>query len=158
MRLRPFLLVMFGTWALLAAAQNNSAPTAEQCKAGTVPLLVLGTYHMANPGHDTVNMKADSVSAPKRQQELAELLERLARFRPTKIAVEATRTENVVPKEYADYLIGKYKLTDNEIDQVGYALGKKLGLKQISPVDFDMWMNGLQPSEQHKPKPKQEAA
>ncbi|MFL5728601.1 MAG: DUF5694 domain-containing protein, partial [Cytophagaceae bacterium] len=27
-------------------------------------------------------------------------------------------------------------------------------MKQISPVDFDMWTNGLQPSEQHEPKQK----
>src|SRR5437879_7002124 len=29
-----------------------------------------------------------------------------------------------------------------------------MGLKQISPVDFEMWMNGLQPSEIHEPKSK----
>src|SRR3954468_15923405 len=140
--------------SVAAPAQVIEGRTAEQCPAGTVPILVLGTYHMSNPGQDTVNMHADSVSTPQRQKALAELLDRLARFRPTKIGVEASRTSKTVPTEYAQYLAGTYKLTDNEIDQVGYALGKKLGLKQISPVDFPMWQSGLQPSEMHEPRPK----
>jgi len=28
-------------------------------------ILVLGTYHMANPGHDVHNMQADDVLSPK---------------------------------------------------------------------------------------------
>ena len=36
-------------------------------------ILVLGTYHMANPGRDVYNMQADDVLAPKRQQEMAQL-------------------------------------------------------------------------------------
>src|SRR5205085_1303104 len=106
--------VMWAASAMAAAAQNNSAPTAEQCKAGTVPLMVLGTYHMANPGQDTVNMKADSVSTPRRQKELVELLDRLAKFRPTKVGIESARGGKR-PAQYSDYLAGNYKLTDNEI-------------------------------------------
>ena len=36
-------------------------------------ILVLGTYHMANPGHDVYNMQVDDVLAPKRQQEIAQI-------------------------------------------------------------------------------------
>jgi hypothetical protein len=148
-----------GTLALIIlSVALASAQTAEQCPAGKVPVMVLGTYHMANPGHDTVNMKADSPMSPRRQKEIAELLDRLARFAPTKVAVESARTSKTVPNEYAKYLAGEYQLTDNEIDQVGYALGKKLGLKKIHPVDFDMWTSGVQPSELHQPKPKPSSA
>ena len=148
MRRRIFLILILATVEL-----SPSAQTAEQCPAGKVPLMVLGTYHMSNPGQDLVNMQADSVSSPRRQKEIAELLERLAKFRPTKIAVEVSRTSKVVRNEYSQYLDGTYKLTDNEIDQIGYALGKRLGLKNIWAVDFPMWTNGLQPSEMHEPKP-----
>ena len=51
-------------------------------------VLVLGVYHMANPGRDLFNMPADDVLAPKRQAEILELVEVLKRFRPTKVAVE----------------------------------------------------------------------
>src|SRR5205823_4480694 len=51
----------------------------------TPEILVLGTYHMANPGHDIHNMQADDVLAPQRQQEMAQLMEALKKFHPTKI-------------------------------------------------------------------------
>src|SRR5262247_3015905 len=78
-------------------------------------VLVLGTYHMANPGHDLVNLKADDVLAPKRQAEIAQLVEVLKRFQPTKIAVESEQGSDRVTKHYADYLAGKYALTGNEL-------------------------------------------
>ena len=98
---------------------------------------MLGVYHMANPGHDIFNMKADDVLAPKRQAEIAQLIEVLKRFHPTKIAVEADVYEDRIPKRYADYLAGKYELTRNEIDQIGFRLAKELGHKTVYPVDAD---------------------
>jgi hypothetical protein len=100
-------------------------------------VLVLGTYHMANPGRDIFNMAVDDVLAPKRQAEIAELLAVLKRFKPTKIAIESTVYEDRRPKQYAEYLAGKYTLTANEIEQVGFRLAKELGHGAIYPVDID---------------------
>jgi hypothetical protein len=100
-------------------------------------ILILGTYHMANPGRDVFNMAADDVLSPKRQAEIAELLAVLKRFQPTKIAVESTVYEDRRPKQYAEYLAGHYALTQNEIEQVGFRLAKELGHKAIYPVDID---------------------
>jgi len=98
-------------------------------------ILILGTYHMANPGRDVYNMKADDVLAPKRQAEIAELMQVLKKFNPTKIAIEADSGSERVAKEYGDYLAGKYTLSSNEVDQIGYRLAKELGHKQVYPVD-----------------------
>jgi hypothetical protein len=92
---------------------------------------------MANPGRDIHNMQADDVLSPKRQQEMAELLEVLKRFRPTKIALEGGVTGSRVTREYPDYLAGKYTLSRNEIDQIGYRLAKELGHRAVYPVDVD---------------------
>jgi hypothetical protein len=100
-------------------------------------ILVLGTYHMANPGHDIHNMKADDVLAPKRQREIAQLIEVLKRFHPTKIAIEAGFGSQRVAREYSDYLAEKYTLSPNEIDQIGYRLAKELGHRVVYPVDVD---------------------
>ncbi|MCX6561623.1 MAG: DUF5694 domain-containing protein [Candidatus Aminicenantes bacterium] len=100
-------------------------------------ILILGTYHMANPGRDIFNMSADDVLSPKRQAEIGELLEVLKRFKPTKIAIESTVYEDRRPKQYADYLADKYTLSQNEIDQIGFRLAKELGMKAIYPVDID---------------------
>jgi hypothetical protein len=100
-------------------------------------ILILGTYHMANPGRDLFNMQADDVLAPKRQQEIAQLMDVLKKFHPTKIAIESGVDSDRRPKQYADYLAGKYTLTANEIEQIGFRLAKELGHKQIYPVDVD---------------------
>jgi hypothetical protein len=100
-------------------------------------ILVLGTYHMSNPGHDIYNMQADDVLSPKRQQDIAQLIEVLKRFRPTRIAIEADVRNQRVGQEYSDYLAGKYTLSRNEIDQIGYRLAKELGHRVVYPVDVD---------------------
>jgi hypothetical protein len=98
-------------------------------------ILVLGTYHMANPGHDTHNLQADDVLSPQRQKEIAQLIEVLERFHPTMIAIESTGNRR--PEQYSDYLAGKYTLSANEIEQIGFRLAKKLGHHTIYPVDVD---------------------
>ena len=126
--MKNFFLLL-GMLALPSAARPQSDARPE--------ILVLGTYHMANPGHDVHNMQADDVLSPKRQQEIAQLMEVLERFHPTKIAIESDVTSDRVTKEYADYLAGAYKLSRNEIDQIGYRLAKDLGHRRVYPVDVD---------------------
>lgn len=121
---RIFFLFIFLS-AVTLSAQTGAKPE----------VLILGTYHMANPGHDVFNMQVDDVLAPKRQQEIAELMTVLKRFKPTKIAVESSGTKR--PQEYLDYLAGKHELGRNEIEQIGYRLAKELGHKQIYAVDVD---------------------
>lgn len=99
-------------------------------------VLVLGAYHMANPGRDIFNMKADDVLAPKRQAEIAQLIEILKKFQPTKVAIESD-TYGPRAGQYVDYLAGKRTLTSNEIEQLGFRLAKEMGHKTIYPVDAD---------------------
>jgi len=105
--------------------------------AGKPQIMVLGTYHMANPGRDLYNMQADDVRSPKRQQELAQLTDVLAKFQPTKIAIEADPDSKRVPAAFQDYLAGKHELSQNEIEQIGFRLAKQLGQKQLYPVDVE---------------------
>jgi hypothetical protein len=99
-------------------------------------VLILGVYHMANPGHDLFNSKADDVLAPKRQAEIADVIAALKKFNATKIAIESD-PGGERPKGYAEYLAGKHELTRNEIEQLGYRLARELGHKTIYPVDAD---------------------
>jgi hypothetical protein len=100
--------------------------------------LVLGTYHMENPGLDKFNMKADDIGTPKRQAEVEAFVNLLASFKPTKICLEYPYAKREKLNEnYTAYLNGKYELKKNEIDQIGFRLGKKLGLKELFAVDKD---------------------
>jgi len=117
-----------------AQQPSARAPTPPAVRA---EVLVLGVYHMANPGKDVFNMKADDVLAPKRQTEIAQLIEVLKRFHPTKVAVEGDVWDDGIPKRYADHVAGKHDLSRNEIEQIGFRLAKELGHKTVYPVDAD---------------------
>lgn len=123
--------------ALAAALPAWAQPPSSELPAGRAEVLVLGTYHMANPGRDVFNMQADDVLAPKRQAEIAELVAVLKKFGPTKIAVERDVWDSRLPKDYADYVAGRHELTRNEIEQVGFRLAKELGHAAVYAVDAD---------------------
>ena len=121
------ILLLLGalTMSMASWAQSDARPE----------ILVLGTYHMGNPGRDIHNMQADDVLAQKRQQEIEQLVEVLRRFHPTKVAIEAEVGSERATREYADYVAGKYTLKGDETDQIGYRLAKEMGHKTIYPVD-----------------------
>lgn len=100
-------------------------------------VLVLGVYHMSNPGHDVFNTKADDVLAPKRQQEIAQVIAALKKFNPNKVVVEQEVGDERVQKAYSEYLAGKHELTNNETEQLGFRLAKELGHKSIYPEDIE---------------------
>jgi hypothetical protein len=125
MRTISAALVLCALIALPASAQQTAR----------AQVLVLGTYHMANPGRDIFNTQADDVLAPKRQAEITELMAVLKKFNPTKIAIESAGERR--PKEYAEYLAGRHELSRNEIEQIGFRLAMELGHKTIYAVDAD---------------------
>jgi hypothetical protein len=131
-----FALTIGSAIAAFAQQPATAQPEPPKSSEARAEVLVLGVYHMANPGRDIFNMKADDVLAPKRQAEISQLLEVLKKFQPTKIAIEADMWGKR-PQEYADYLAGKHTLSRNENDQIGYRLAKELGHKKIYPVDAD---------------------
>jgi hypothetical protein len=124
---KVYLLLGVLAISTVSWAQSNARPE----------ILVLGTYHMSNPGHDIYNMQADDVLSPRRQQEIAQLIEVLKRFRPTKVAIESEVGSQQRVAQYSDYLAGKHTLSHNEIDQIGYRLAKELGHRTIYAVDVD---------------------
>ena len=89
---RFFLLVGLLGISVVSLAQSDLRPQ----------VLVLGTYHMANPGHDIHNMQADDVLLPKRQQqEIAQLIDVLKDFDrprlPLKPMSAAPGSRNSIP-------------------------------------------------------------
>lgn len=108
-------------------------------------VLLLGSYHMSNPGLDVLNQTSDDVLAPTRQAEIEQLVKKIAKFKPTKIAVEVTinsKMDTLLQANYAQYLQGNYTLKRNESEQIGFRLAKLLGHAKIYAInstgDFDM--------------------
>ena len=99
-----------------------------------VEVMVVGVFHMSNPGHDLHNLKADDVLEPKRQGEIVALIDALARFKPTKIGVEWP--PELVADRYQQYLAGTLPPSRNEVVQLGFRLAKTTGAEVYS-LDAD---------------------
>jgi hypothetical protein len=117
----------------LSLVMTSSAPA----QASPRPeLLIVGTYHMANRNHDAYNVHADDALSDVRQRQITALVELLKTFRPTKIAIEADIDDGArVEREYRDYVAGKYSLSADETNQVGYRLARELGHARVYPVN-----------------------
>lgn len=126
---------MFLTGALVTAFAA-SASTAQP--ATDVEVMVLGTYHMNNPGLDLANMKADDVLKPERQKELEALAAALAEFRPTKIVVERVVSDpHLVDPRYAEFSEAELGKNRDERVQIAYRLAKRIGLTTVYAIDED---------------------
>ena len=100
-------------------------------------IMILGSGHLANPGMDGINYRMDDVLAPKRQQEIQQLVTQLKAFQPTKIALEVDpRFDAKINANYQGYLEDTYKLKRGEGDQIGFRLAKQIGHSTVYCVDY----------------------
>lgn len=127
--------------AVVAALALPSLAAAQGAATGSISaprpvVMVLGVYHMANPGLDRNNIEADDHLAPKRQAELEVLANQLAAFRPTKIVVEhPPSADSLLRARYEAYRAGTYTLPVSETYQIGFRLAKRLGHPRVYPAD-----------------------
>lgn len=100
---------------------------------------ILGTFHFAYPELDRIKTTSkDKIdfNDPKRLSEVNDLVDKLAKFKPTIIALEIkTWDQAKTDSLYNLYLEGKYSLPVNESYMVGFQLAKKLGLKNVHCID-----------------------
>lgn len=118
--------------------EQNKAMDEFDWKIEQTPIMFLGSYHMANPDADQFNLEADDVLSDKRQKEIEALVERLAEFKPTMIAVESPFMDSTTIADYQNYVKGTHELRRNEEEQIGFRLAKMLGHDSIYPIDVRM--------------------
>lgn len=104
-------------------------------QAATTQVMVLGVAHLVSR-HDVHNsVFTDSPLSSKRQAQIGEIVDRLARFHPTKVLIEASADNPVYAERYRAYLAGTFKLGENEIYQFGFKLAARSGNGTIYPID-----------------------
>jgi hypothetical protein len=130
------------------------AAAAQDCPAGRTPIAVLGVYHMTGGGTDLIKTNPEDPRSPKRQAEIEAVVEKLAAFRPTKVAIESAHWQTVWTDRYRQWRAGTYTMGTNEIEHLGFRLAAKMNHDRLWPVDYPMWMSGETPAEQHRPKPR----
>jgi hypothetical protein len=102
--------------------------------ARPIAVMVVGVFHMSNPGHDLHNLKVDDVLEPKRQREIEAITTALSSFRPTKVGVEWPA--DWVSDRYQQYAAGTLPPSRNEVVQLGFRLAKTAGADVYS-LDAD---------------------
>lgn len=122
-----FLFIFIMCFSLPILAQDGTKVT------------ILGTFHFAYPELDRIKTNSkDKIDFkdPKRLSEVNELVDKLAKFKPSKIALEIkTWDQAKTDSLYNLYLEGKYSLPINECYMVGFRLAEKLGLKKVYCID-----------------------
>ncbi|MFC3812535.1 DUF5694 domain-containing protein [Lacihabitans lacunae] len=98
-------------------------------------VMLMGVFHTDYPTKDKFMTNKENqldILAPQRQKELDDLVNELAKSKPTKIFVEwPIGLQSRVDTLYREYLEGKYQDEPSEIFQVGMRLAKKLGHSKI---------------------------
>ena len=108
--------------------------------SGKPVLLLHAGGHWSNPGRDLLGTRFDDMLSPERQAQIGEAVERLARFRATKVALEvAADKSDQMNEEYTNYRRGLFSLTADERHQLGYRLAAAFGMSMPS---IGMTLNG----------------
>ena len=122
-------------------AQNMDFIDPDSILIGNRPIpqvLLVGTWHFNYPGldaHVAAEENKMNIFSDQRQKELEELLDYLARFQPTKIAVEGGRNSGYLIRRYEGWKAGTRPLGASEIDQVAIRLMSRFGLDTLYGVD-----------------------
>jgi hypothetical protein len=136
-----FILLMITTvFATIVTSNAQRPPEDFLLKEGEqkIPVLLVGTFHFRYPGldsHKTSEEDKIDVLSPKRQREIRELVDYIARFKPTKIVVEAGRNTGYLMQRYERWQEGTYDLQRREIDQLAFPLMKQFGLDTLYGCD-----------------------
>jgi hypothetical protein len=126
--LRSILLPIVITAGVLVAGAASAAD-----------VMIVATYHMASPGQDLHNFKADDVLRSNRQHELLDVARALATFKPTLVAVESPARSGEAAKvdKYTDYLDNRLPDSRNEVVQIGFRLARMLNLREVWGIDVE---------------------
>lgn len=86
-------LFFFGFLFLLTFAVKAQIGIVDQNAKTKPTLVILGTFHMGTPGNNVVNPKVANITTHERQKQMAELVDKLKKFKPTKIVLECDHPE-----------------------------------------------------------------
>lgn len=102
-------------------------------------VLTLGSFHFAFRNLDLIKTgKEDQIDVldAKYQEEIEDIVARIARFKPTIIAIERDPAKQAkYDSLYNQYLLGNYNLARDEEQQIGFRLAKMMNLKTLYCVN-----------------------
>lgn len=109
--------------------------TAVPALAEDAQVMILGTWHFANPGADLNNVDSVDVLKPDAQAELGRIVQALAGFKPDRVFVEWPAA--LADERYAQYRAGTLEPDRNEVVQIGFRLAAQLDHPNVYGIDVD---------------------
>ncbi|GAA4806710.1 DUF5694 domain-containing protein [Litoribaculum gwangyangense] len=100
-------------------------------------IAILGSFHFAGSS-DLIALKVDDLKSEKRQKEILDLVEALAKFKPTKVILEYPYGNNKLDSLYQQYIKAEHDLSINERQQIGFRLAHKMNHINIYYADHQM--------------------
>ena len=104
-------------------------------------LLILGTAHLANRGLDIINPEVEDVLTGRRQAEINALIDKLAAFKPSHVAVEY-ENQTDLDDRYKKFRAGKLQASRDEVYQFGMKLAAGLEHDRVYAVDWNGYSPG----------------
>jgi len=109
---------------------------------GKAKVIILGTYHFGNSGEHLMNLEVSDITTDKKQDEIEEVIQKLAQFKPNKIAVELDKGKenelNEVYLRYCEsncYVYNETVSNRSEVVQLGFRLAEMFNHAKIYPID-----------------------
>ena len=133
-----YLLMIAAACGLGACA--SAAPTPVNPKAvidpDAVQVMVVGSFHMGNPGQDVANVDVENMLTEHRQAEIAAAVDAIAAFQPTVIAVERITPEpDYIDPRFVEFTEADLATKADERYQLGYRLAHQEGVTRVYGVD-----------------------
>lgn len=131
-------LKLLAALAVLCLPQTAWAQTPAPAPApAPVQVMVVGSFHMNNPGRDMHNMQIDPVTTPQKQAELAAVAEALAAFRPTAVAIERVAPDQttMLDANWPAFRPEQLLTNADERVQIGYRLAARAGIDRVYGID-----------------------
>ncbi len=138
---KVYLLLIALAYSTFSLYAQTTGPDPDDILVGNrkqASILFVGSFHFAYynlDAHKTDKDKQIDILSEQKQKELTELLNFIAKFKPTKIAIEAGRNTGYIMHNYRAWKRGERQLTKNEIEQIGFRLMDRFKLDTVYGVD-----------------------
>ena len=141
-----FLLLSYPTFAIESIAVSQESKASQRFPDDrNSSVMILGTFHFVNLAPHDIHVKPDDMMSPKRQNEIAALVEALKAYAPTMIALEVPSEFNAeLNVYYRQHREGTWdpsespalpRLERTEIFQIGFRLAQELSHTRVYAID-----------------------
>ena len=124
-----------GTCTILMVLSVSTLRSQQMAPPPSVQGMVVGSFHMSNPGHDVHNLQVDDILQSKPQAEIKAAVGGIAVFHPTKVMTEWP--QELATERFTQYAAGTLEPSRNEVVQLGFRLAKESGLHKVYGIDVD---------------------